>query len=199
MENQNNDNMKSTTGLSFSDLFSYLEDGSAYKDKFEKMPKGLIYYTTRKEVCLLHYCKNESEDVLKAIETTINPMNEKLHEKNLLEFHVFNDEQEYRCLVSSRGSNKIHSVDSNVNDSNYPGIIEHFVSDKYKGYNPKNIATNSFCDTVLLEKRISKDFSPAYLKVVNYFKFDSDNGMLKIDDYRLVSNKNGLPFTESEL
>lgn len=187
MTNPNKNNQKSTLELSISSLLDHLADN--YKAELSNMTKGLIYFITRKEVCLLHYVAEE-QDVLDVIK---NVVGSKLDD-TLLEFHIFNAEQEYRCLVSSRGKELIPNCKTR--------IIEHFVSDQAKGYDTENIDLNSFCDTVLLEKRVSNKLGEplsAYLKVINYFNYDSKNGMLKINDYRLVCNEDGLPFTVHEL
>lgn len=180
---------RSATGLSFANLFEHLRKNQ--QDEFQDMPRGLIYYISRQEVCLLPY-KTRNQDVLSAIEASIDK--DKIYEGSLLEFHVFTHKKEYRCLVSSRGS----KLGSDTSKDNGTRIIEHFVSDESKGYSEENIDQYSFCDTVLLEKRISKKLgldTSAYLKVINYFDFDSNNGMLQINDYRLVCNDNGWPFS----
>ncbi|NLK93501.1 MAG: hypothetical protein GX273_10400 [Bacteroidales bacterium] len=167
---------KSAIGFSFASLFDHLRRN--HQAEFQDMPKGLIYYISRKEVKLLHYDASD-QDVLTAIEERID--SRKRSEKNVLEFHVFTDKKEYRCLVSSRGSQ--------IMPGNHPGMIEYFVSDESKGRGAGNNECNSFCDTVLLAKRVSGPLGmpeSSYLKVMNYFDFDHHNGMLRINDYRLA-------------
>ena len=60
---------RSATGLSFANLFEHLRKNQ--QDEFQDMPRGLIYYISRQEVCLLPY-KTRNQDVLSAIEASID-------------------------------------------------------------------------------------------------------------------------------
>ena len=117
---------RSATGLSFANLFEHLRKNQ--QDEFQDMPRGLIYYISRQEVCLLPY-KTRNQDVLSAIEASIDK--DKIYEGSLLEFHVFTHKK-YRCLVSSW-----FKTSSDTSKDNGTRIIEHFVSDESKGMQKK--------------------------------------------------------------
>ena len=93
-------------------------------------------------------------------------MEEERSGEELLEMHLFDETKEYRCIRSeSRG---------------FPdGVIE-YVSD----FSHQDM-DNVFAETVLLENGDGK------MTVWNHIRYDEQNGMASLDDYRLSMEKEG--------
>ncbi len=127
----------------------------------DKAPaSGSLLAYSRKEVFFKEYSSfEEAESIVDGIE--------------LLEIHLFDDEREYRAVVSE--SNR------------FPyGYAEH-IADFTKGdafhidNNDKH--THIYGDVYVEKCRLEE--SSAVLTVLNHISYDN-NGMITIDDYRLV-------------
>ena len=95
---------------------------------------------------------------------TLNEIEDELAGRELLELHLFNREKEYRVAVSS--------------SRRFPaGYAEHtalFPNEKQSVYSERILT-----DDALLS-------ASSAIRVLNHFSFD-ENGMLHIDDYRLIA------------
>lgn len=111
---------------------------------------GQLMAYTRTEI-LFHPYGNK-EEVVKELEN-----------ENLLELHLFDQNKEYRCIVTE--------------SRRYPdGVIE-YVSDF-----PDLEDQSVFREKILT----GHGYSPDYITVLNHVTYNEKNGMAEIDDYRLI-------------
>lgn len=97
---------------------------------------------------------------------TLDEAAEELGSKELLELHLFSAEKEYRAVVSS--SKRFEK-----------GFAEHTASF------PEN-RESVYAESILTEHTLRS--AAERIRVLNHFSFD-ENGMLQIDDYRLVAEE----------
>lgn len=109
----------------------------------------------------------------------IEMVKKELENDELLELHLFDDVKEYRCILS----------ESRRFSSDGAGYYIEAVVDQYFGEDEKNkdtLLSNTYEETVFLENGYGDKKSR--IVVINHICYD-ENGMAKIDNYRLKMKK----------